>query len=101
MDGDNLYLTGLGASPTGDHPFLDRFNLATLKSERLFQCDDDHYETVVALLDDHAAQVPDPPRKPHGAAQLLRAHSAGGQVDGGDEVPRSAAHLPQDPPSNW
>ncbi len=56
MDGDNLYLTGAGASPTGDHPFLDRFNLATLKSERLFRCDDDHYETVVALLDDHAAK---------------------------------------------
>jgi dipeptidyl aminopeptidase/acylaminoacyl peptidase len=54
MDGDNLYLTGLGASPKGDHPFLDRFNLATLKSERLFQCDDDHYETVAALLDNHA-----------------------------------------------
>ena len=80
QDGDNIFLTGLGASPKGDHPFLDRFNLATQKSERLFQCDDDHYETVVALLDDHGAQVPDPPREPHRAAQLLRAHSAGGQM---------------------
>ncbi len=54
QDGDNIYLTGLGASPKGDHPFLDRLNLAAQKSERLFQCDDDHYEAPEALLDDHA-----------------------------------------------
>jgi dipeptidyl aminopeptidase/acylaminoacyl peptidase len=52
QDGDNIYLTGTGASATGDHPFLDRFNLATLKAERIFVCDADHYESVVALLDD-------------------------------------------------
>jgi dipeptidyl aminopeptidase/acylaminoacyl peptidase len=56
QDGDNLYLSGLGASPAGDHPFLDRFNLVTRQTERLFRCDDEHYETVVALLDDHAAK---------------------------------------------
>lgn len=56
QDGDNIYLTGLGASPTGDHPFLDRFNLVTQKAERLFQSDNDHYESVTALLDSHAAK---------------------------------------------
>ena len=55
LDGDNMYLTGNGPSPTGDHPFLNRFNLTTLKSEQLFKCDDDHYEVVEALLDEHAA----------------------------------------------
>jgi dipeptidyl aminopeptidase/acylaminoacyl peptidase len=50
-DGDHIFLTGLGSSPTGDHPFLDRFNLTTLKTEHLFRCDDDHYETVEAILD--------------------------------------------------
>jgi dipeptidyl aminopeptidase/acylaminoacyl peptidase len=54
VDNGNIYLTGLGSSPTGDHPFLDRFNLATKQSERLFHCDDDHYESVDALLDDRA-----------------------------------------------
>lgn len=53
MDGDNIFLSGVGASPTGDHPFLDRFNLATKQTEHLFRCDDDHYEQVAALLDDH------------------------------------------------
>ena len=56
QDGDNIFLGGLGASPKGDHPFLDRYNLATVKSERLFQCDDDHYEVVDALLDEHCAR---------------------------------------------
>ena len=53
QDGDNIFLTGLGAGPKGDHPFLDRYNLTTGKTQRLFQCDDDHYEVVEALLDDH------------------------------------------------
>jgi dipeptidyl aminopeptidase/acylaminoacyl peptidase len=56
MDGDNLFLLGTGASPTGDHPFLDRFNLATKQTEHLFRCDDDHYETVLALLDEHGSK---------------------------------------------
>lgn len=57
LDGDNMYLTGNGPSPAGDHPFLSRFNLTTLKSEQLFKCDDDHYEVVEALLDDRAATL--------------------------------------------
>ncbi|MGA3239206.1 MAG: prolyl oligopeptidase family serine peptidase [Bryobacteraceae bacterium] len=53
IDGDNILLTGLGSSPTGDHPFLDRFNVKTQQTEHLFKCDDDHYEVVEALLDSH------------------------------------------------
>lgn len=56
QDGDSIFLTGLGSSPTGDHPFLDRFNLTTRQTDHLFRCDPDHYETVVALLDDHGAR---------------------------------------------
>ena len=56
QDGGNIFLTGPGSSPTGDHPFLNRYNLATQKTDTLFHCDDDHYETVVALLDDHAGK---------------------------------------------
>ncbi len=55
--GDSIYLNGAGASPKGDRPFLDRFNLKTLKPERLWQCDDTSYESVVALLDDNAARI--------------------------------------------
>jgi dipeptidyl aminopeptidase/acylaminoacyl peptidase len=56
QDGDSVFLSGLGSSPTGDHPFLNRYNLAIGKTEPLFKSDDDHYETVVALLDDHGGK---------------------------------------------
>jgi dipeptidyl aminopeptidase/acylaminoacyl peptidase len=48
--GDSIYLAGVGASPEGDRPFLDRLDLATRKSERLFRSAADAYETVVAPL---------------------------------------------------
>ncbi len=54
--GNAIYLSGQGASPAGDRPFLDRFDLTTLKAERLFQCDDKSYESVVALLADDASR---------------------------------------------
>ena len=50
--GDWIYLAGAGSSPQGDRPFLDRLNLATKKTERLWRADTVHYEAVVALLDD-------------------------------------------------
>ena len=53
LDGDNVFLQGNGASATGDHPFLNRYNLATKETTPLFKCDDDHYETVDVLLDAH------------------------------------------------
>lgn len=37
QDGDSVYLAGVGASPDGDRPFLDRLDLKTLKTERLFR----------------------------------------------------------------
>jgi len=51
QNGDDIFLYGAGASPSGDHPFLDRFNLATVKGERIFQSAPDKYETVDAVLD--------------------------------------------------
>jgi len=56
QDGDFIYLTGTGASPEGDRPFLDRLNLQTLKTERIFRSESNSYETVVALLSDDGKQ---------------------------------------------
>jgi dipeptidyl aminopeptidase/acylaminoacyl peptidase len=56
QQGEYIYLTGEGASPEGDRPFLDRFSLKTLKSERLWRCDAKSFESVVALLDDQASR---------------------------------------------
>ncbi|HEX7552167.1 MAG TPA: prolyl oligopeptidase family serine peptidase [Geothrix sp.] len=51
MDG-LLFLAGLGATPEGDRPFLDRFDPATLKTERLFRCGEGAFEAMVALVPD-------------------------------------------------
>jgi dipeptidyl aminopeptidase/acylaminoacyl peptidase len=56
QNGDWIFLSGAGASPEGDRPFLDRFNLQTLKAERIFRSDANSYENFVALLDDDAKQ---------------------------------------------
>src|SRR5262245_12691144 len=50
--GDEIFLSGLGATPKGDRPFLTRFNLKTLKSEAIFRSQEASYERVVALLAD-------------------------------------------------
>ena len=39
-----MFLSGQGASPQGDRPFLDRLDLATLESERLFRSGADEYD---------------------------------------------------------
>jgi dipeptidyl aminopeptidase/acylaminoacyl peptidase len=54
--GDEIYMAGQGASPAGDRPFLDRFNLATGKAERLFQSGG-QYEEMVAMLDDRGERL--------------------------------------------
>jgi dipeptidyl aminopeptidase/acylaminoacyl peptidase len=47
-----LFLVGMGATPEGDRPFLDRYDPAAMKAERRFQSQADAYETPVALLPD-------------------------------------------------
>jgi dipeptidyl aminopeptidase/acylaminoacyl peptidase len=56
-DGNSIFLTGQGASSVGDRPFLDRLNLITKETRRLWQTGDDHYEYVVDLLDPNAARI--------------------------------------------
>ncbi len=50
QSGDTIFLTGAGASPKGELPFLDRFDLKTLKAERLFHSADGTFEQVVDLI---------------------------------------------------
>ncbi len=52
--GDSIYLTGTGASQDGDRPFIDRLDLKTLKTERLFRCAEKTYEVIIAPLDEDA-----------------------------------------------
>ena len=49
QDGDAIYLAGDGASESGDRPFLDRLDLATMKKQRLFQSAPSRYERFRAF----------------------------------------------------
>jgi dipeptidyl aminopeptidase/acylaminoacyl peptidase len=42
-----IYLAGAGASPAGNRPFLDRLDLASLRSERLFRSGRDRLESFL------------------------------------------------------
>ncbi|MBD2778890.1 prolyl oligopeptidase family serine peptidase [Iningainema tapete] len=53
----NIYLNGGGASPDGVYPFLDKFNLETGNTHRIWQCQDPYYEDICYLLDDDAQTV--------------------------------------------
>ena len=50
--GDYVFLAGEGATPEGDRPFLDKLNLKTLKSERLFRSSSESLESFIAPMDD-------------------------------------------------
>ena len=55
--GDAIFLTGTGSSPEGDRPFLDRLDLRTFETERLFRSADNAYEVVWAVLSDDGRSV--------------------------------------------
>jgi dipeptidyl aminopeptidase/acylaminoacyl peptidase len=50
--GDTIFLSGQGASPAGDRPFLDSFDLRTGKSRRLFRSGKDAYEYFASFVND-------------------------------------------------
>ena len=52
QNGDDIFLTGLGASTGGDRPFLRRMNLQTLKTAEIWRSSNTEFEGFVALLDD-------------------------------------------------
>jgi len=47
----DLLLSGPGAGPKGERPFLDRFSLKDLSSTRIFQSAENHYEQPLLMLD--------------------------------------------------
>jgi dipeptidyl aminopeptidase/acylaminoacyl peptidase len=56
-DGRWLYLRGAGAAKEGARPFLDRLDLTTLKTERLWQSSPPHYENLLEVLDSEAKRM--------------------------------------------
>jgi len=56
QEGSTIWLAGGGASPEGDRPFLDRFDLETRTAERLFRSDRNAYESFRGWTDRRAGQ---------------------------------------------
>ena len=49
QNGDEIFLTGLGASNEGDRPFLRRMNLKDLKTQEIWRSTNTEFESFVAL----------------------------------------------------
>jgi dipeptidyl aminopeptidase/acylaminoacyl peptidase len=105
QEGDTVYLDGEGASPDGDRPFLDRLDLTSLKTDRLFRSDKTSFETFLAFTgaDTHTfltwhQSVMDPPNafvrtlgKPVDAPAAGEAHFA--------SKPVAVTHIPDPTPA--
>ncbi|MCG3120245.1 MAG: hypothetical protein ALAOOOJD_02872 [bacterium] len=50
QDGDWVYLNARGASPEGERPRLDRFNLKTLAKQNIFRAPEKAYESFTAFV---------------------------------------------------
>ena len=51
IDDQKIFMTGNGASPDGDLPFIDEFDIKTNKSRRLWRCKAPYYEVTVNVID--------------------------------------------------
>ena len=58
QDGEFVYRIGSGASPDGDLPFIDRQNLVSMETERLWRCEKGMLESVVSIADSSRDKKP-------------------------------------------
>lgn len=58
QDGEFVYRIGSGASPEGDLPFIDRQNLTTMETERLWRCTKGSLESVVGIAESSSDRKP-------------------------------------------
>ncbi|HJU66090.1 MAG TPA: prolyl oligopeptidase family serine peptidase [Gemmatimonadaceae bacterium] len=56
-DGRSAYLMGEGASAEGDRPFLDRIDLTSGQTQRLWRSEAPYYEQPVRVLDEDATRA--------------------------------------------
>jgi dipeptidyl aminopeptidase/acylaminoacyl peptidase len=56
-NGNSVFLSGEGASPEGNRPFLDKLDLTTLEAQRIWQSEAPYYESLVELLDEEQLRL--------------------------------------------
>src|SRR4029077_5310962 len=57
QNGDYVYLAGDGAAPEDRRPFIDRLNVKTLQTERLFRSSSESLESSVAPMNDSMTRI--------------------------------------------
>jgi dipeptidyl aminopeptidase/acylaminoacyl peptidase len=104
QEGDAIFLAGDGSSPEGDRPFLDRLNLTTRKSERLFRSDKTSYERFLSFNGPDAGtfltwhQSPTDP--PNAFARTLgKSHDAPAGEAAFDSTTVAITHIPDPTPA--
>ncbi|HEX5057926.1 MAG TPA: prolyl oligopeptidase family serine peptidase [Kofleriaceae bacterium] len=104
--GKTIYLSGTGASTEGDRPFLDRLDLSTKKTERLFRSEKSAYESFLAFSDDKTTtsfltwhQTPSDP--PNAFVRTLGDAVKGAPVTeaGFASASRAVTHIPDPTPA--
>ncbi len=50
-DGKAIYLSGIGASPEGERPFVDRYDFDARETKRLYRSDAPYYDVPMAMFD--------------------------------------------------
>jgi dipeptidyl aminopeptidase/acylaminoacyl peptidase len=106
LDGEAIFLRGQGASPEGDRPFLDRFDLKTRKIERLFRSDKASLESFLAFTDDANKTFltwhQSPTEPPNAMLRTLGAPIAGaaaGEPTIASSTTRAVTHIPDPTPA--
>lgn len=91
--GKTIYLGGQGASREGDRPFVDRFDLATKKADRLWRSQPPQYESPVAVLDaEKMTLLTRRESKVEPPNYFVR------ELGAGDEAPRQLTRIPHPTP---
>lgn len=81
-DGQSIFLIGAGASPEGDRPFVDRWDLKSKQKNRLFRSEAPYYEFISAVLDNEGEQLLSSRESPTEPANYyLRKLAAGNKAD--------------------
>ncbi|MFY7951870.1 MAG: alpha/beta hydrolase family protein, partial [Armatimonadaceae bacterium] len=57
QDGDQVWMAGRGATPEGDRPFLDAFDLGSGERTRVFTCGETHFESFVGFTPDQSLLI--------------------------------------------
>ena len=55
--GSTLLMSGIGATPEGNRPFLSKFNLDTREETELWRSESPYYERIITLLDDEGTRA--------------------------------------------